>query len=208
MAVEPIKFYKFLKLYDSSGWAMAIDVDKYASIMTSPEDRIIFLSLMHHYNTGSCTEFGVNDGLTASMLLKHCSFIERYVGIDVPYGFSTKIKVQLSEVPMHAGEKALNDNRFELHVLSNGTEDIDANEWENLFDYVFIDADHSYSGVMRDTEIAMRIVKRGGIILWHDYKPIMDGGPCETMEAIDVLSDRYNITHVVGTCTCFGVVDK
>jgi predicted O-methyltransferase YrrM len=36
-------------------------------------------------------------------------------------------------------------------------------------DLVFIDADHTYAFVQRDTEAALRMLKPGGVIIWDDY---------------------------------------
>jgi predicted O-methyltransferase YrrM len=36
-------------------------------------------------------------------------------------------------------------------------------------DLVFVDADHTYDFVKRDTEMALQLLKPGGAILWHDY---------------------------------------
>ena len=37
------------------------------------------------------------------------------------------------------------------------------------YDLIFIDADHSYEGVRRDTELALPLVAPTGYVVWHDY---------------------------------------
>jgi len=37
-------------------------------------------------------------------------------------------------------------------------------------DLNFIDGSHAYSYVKNDTEKALRMLKNGGLILWHDYR--------------------------------------
>lgn len=37
-------------------------------------------------------------------------------------------------------------------------------------DLVFIDGDHSYAGVTSDTRNALQIVRKGGIVVWDDYR--------------------------------------
>lgn len=39
------------------------------------------------------------------------------------------------------------------------------------YDFVFVDGDHSYDLVKNDTEKALRLLRPGGIIVWHDYAP-------------------------------------
>jgi predicted O-methyltransferase YrrM len=38
------------------------------------------------------------------------------------------------------------------------------------FDLIFIDGSHAYSYVKNDTEKALRMLKEGGLLLWHDYR--------------------------------------
>jgi predicted O-methyltransferase YrrM len=45
----------------------------------------------------------------------------------------------------------------------------DTSDLSGKADLVFIDADHTYEFVKRDTAKAMTLVKPGGWLLWHDY---------------------------------------
>ncbi len=45
-------------------------------------------------------------------------------------------------------------------------------------DLVFVDADHTYEFAKRDTETALRLVKPGGAILWHDYSWAPENPEC------------------------------
>lgn len=38
-------------------------------------------------------------------------------------------------------------------------------------DLVFVDGGHSYDMVVNDTQHAMRLVTRGGVVIWHDFAP-------------------------------------
>lgn len=42
-------------------------------------------------------------------------------------------------------------------------------------DFIFIDGSHSYPMVKNDTEKSLNILKKGGVILWHDYTPDCPG---------------------------------
>jgi hypothetical protein len=46
---------------------------------------------------------------------------------------------------------------------------------DNYFDFVYVDADHSYAGVRRDLEVAFQKVKNGGYICGHDFTEVLDG---------------------------------
>lgn len=41
----------------------------------------------------------------------------------------------------------------------------------NLFDWVYVDGDHTYDGCMKDLQAVNSLVKDNGMILGHDYRP-------------------------------------
>jgi len=45
----------------------------------------------------------------------------------------------------------------------------DTAQHRGRFDFVFVDADHSYEGVKNDTEKALELLSENGVIVWHDY---------------------------------------
>jgi hypothetical protein len=50
------------------------------------------------------------------------------------------------------------------------SKEFDETEWRGRCDVVFVDGSHAYSYVQSDTQKALRMVKPGGIVLWHDYR--------------------------------------
>lgn len=40
---------------------------------------------------------------------------------------------------------------------------------DGFYDMIYIDGDHSYEGVRRDTDVALGKLKRGGILIFNDY---------------------------------------
>lgn len=67
--------------------------------------------------------------------------------------------------------------------------------YEGQVDFCFIDASHQYSHVQRDTENALRMVKPGGTIFWHDYSRWWPG----VQQCLDDLSDRLPVFLIPGT---------
>lgn len=41
-------------------------------------------------------------------------------------------------------------------------------DWQPTIDFLFIDGDHSYEGVKKDFEMYAPLVKKGGVIVFHD----------------------------------------
>ncbi len=53
-------------------------------------------------------------------------------------------------------------------VLADSTK-FDWTPYERSVDFVFIDGAHDYESVRKDSENALRIIRPGGVIVWHDY---------------------------------------
>ena len=168
-------------------------------------DRQILCSLSRAFRPHAVLEIGVNEGRTAEMLLRTSPWICSYVGIDVPPDFSPVIPTQRSEVPVFGavGHFAAHDPRFHCQILAEGTGGCNACAIGGPFNFIFIDADHSYEGVKRDTELATNVLcASGGIIAWHDYHHGLPG----VVRYINELNNVNNrIIHVDGTRIAFSL---
>ena len=69
------------------------------------------------------------------------------------------------------------------------------------FDVIFIDGSHAYSYVHSDTEKALRMIRPGGVILWHDYTG-PDASP-DVYRALNELAPRLDLRHIKGTTLVF-----
>lgn len=67
------------------------------------------------------------------------------------------------------------DREPRIEQIFQDSREFDPEPLAGQFDVVFVDADHSYDMVKIDTLNAYKLVKPGGIILWHDYAPKSDG---------------------------------
>ena len=151
----------------------------------SDKETNVVVSLMRSVFPRVVIEFGCNRGLTSRRILRDVSSVERYIGIDVPPNFRTVLPGQQSEVPKVAGKEAFFDSRFFMLEIENGSKDLTFDDLE-FCDAVFIDGDHSFYGVISDSELARSLLRPGGIIIWHDY-----GNPTvEVTKAIDCLLER------------------
>lgn len=45
----------------------------------------------------------------------------------------------------------------------------DPQELTGVLDLVFVDGSHSFDYVLSDTRLALRLLRSGGVIIWHDY---------------------------------------
>lgn len=61
---------------------------------------------------------------------------------------------------------------------------------DEYLDAVYIDADHSYEGVTLDLNLSLKKVKKGGIIMGHDYTISMFPG---VVRAVDEFCKNYDL---------------
>jgi len=68
----------------------------------------------------------------------------------------------------------------------------DSEPFRGAVDFIFIDAAHDFDSVTRDSELALRMLRPGGCIVWDDYQPSQWG----TVKALNELSKSYPLARV------------
>ncbi|CAM4388419.1 class I SAM-dependent methyltransferase [Paenibacillus alkaliterrae] len=144
-------------------------------------------------------EIGIQRGATAKCILVNSPWIEKYIGIDVTFDYKTPLTIQQNEVPQVPGEYVKDDPRVQLIVKPNGTRDLTPADLPAA-DLIFIDGDHSESGVLLDTLLARRVIRKGGIICWHDYGNQVVPG---VKAVIDSLNEGNHICLIESGQLCF-----
>ena len=74
----------------------------------------------------------------------------------------------------------------------------DESEYAGRCDLIFVDGSHAYSYVLSDSRKALRMVRPGGVVLWHDY----DGTRHRAngvFKALNELAGELPLKHVAGT---------
>jgi len=56
-----------------------------------------------------------------------------------------------------------------VHQLHGDSRTFDYTPYLNLMDFIFIDGGHSYELIQNDTLQAFKMLKPGGVIIWHDF---------------------------------------
>ena len=79
--------------------------------------------------------------------------------------------------------------------LCGDSKEFDETPYVDTCDVVFVDGSHAYSYVVNDTAKALRMVRPGGLVLWHDYSPDRPG----VFRALNELAARLPLVHVRGT---------
>lgn len=180
----------------------AIDWGKEPRGFFNANELETIVALMYEVRPEYVVETGCNIGRTAKLVLQHVPGIVRYTGIDVFPGYKYQDgSVQKHETPTNAGERAKGDPRFRLHVSEFGSRDVTA-DYLGPADCVFIDGDHSVSGVTYDTQLAESVIRPGGMIIWHDYHDLNCAG-IGVKEVLDLRAKTGDLYHVEGTWLVF-----
>jgi len=99
---------------------------------------------------------------------------------------------------VHVGEYFLQHPlAHRIHQLFGNSLKFDFAPFANAVDLVFVDGGHTYECAKSDTDNALRMLSRGGVILWHNYMDII----CpEVTECLLEYVDRgLDIFHLSGT---------
>jgi hypothetical protein len=125
---------------------------KNCQIVTS---RKIIIQKMPH--AGRIAEVGVLSGDFSQVLLDECSPIELHL-IDLDL-YSNEIQKRFANqirngtVTLHEGDSSCILKKFP----------------DQYFDFIYIDADHSYKGVKKDINVAKQKIIDDGFLIFNDY---------------------------------------
>jgi len=97
-------------------------------------------------------EVGTQYGAWAKKILKTCDPAELHL-FDRKFNITDPSVTNSSCVVTHEGDSSTNLSKVP----------------DSYFDWIYIDGDHSYKGVKKDIEQAVKKVKRDGILVFNDY---------------------------------------
>lgn len=154
----------------------------------------------------SLFEIGTFDGRTTLNLALNSPPGCRIHTLDLPPNLKTKFEIAVGE--RHMVNKPKPGARYEkfrdlrpdaigkIHQLLGDSAMFDFTSYENSCSLVFVDGSHAYAYAVLDTRTAMKLVKKDGIIVWHDYG-IWEG----VTKALEELAqqEEYRLRNIRGT---------
>ena len=158
----------------------------------TPETDVKIIRYLSKQTNGDIIEIGCHTGITTLELLdanpNKCVHAIDYTGKN-----PTVVNEQIYEIPNEFGKFVKNNNRVYLYNIKS--EDFDYTSLKSPVTFIFIDGDHSYDGVKKDTENAIEYFKNNkikGIIAWHDYNPTHPEW-VKVYQYVNELSNTYDI---------------
>lgn len=155
-------------------------------------------------------EFGTATGRTTYILARNG-------GPDARVSTLTLSSAQLEDydgdsADSHAArQKALLESRHDsflyagtnvesrIEQLYGDSKQFDESPYESRCDLIFIDGSHALSYIKSDTEKALRMVRPGGVILWHDYRGKHVRPTRDVYRYLNELHRTMALTHIRGT---------
>ena len=151
-------------------------------------------------------EIGTFDGRTSLNLAfsspSNCSIYT----LDLTPEIDTKFPLASGE--RHMVEKEKSGLRFEkyrksdssfiakINQLFGDSASFDFSPFYNSCSLVFVDGSHAYEYALSDTYAAMKMVKKGGVIIWHDYG--IWEGVTRALEEIEE-KEKIGLRNISGT---------
>ena len=146
------------------------------------EEVTEFLKIVERMSPRNVLEIGTADGGTLFLLARVASEDALLMSLDLPGGpfgggYSERVIPLLESF-------AVKRQRIHLVRADSHSKDtrkmVDQVLGEQKVDLLFIDGDHSYEGVRKDFETYSPLVRKGGIIAFHDICP----GPEENVGGV------------------------
>jgi predicted O-methyltransferase YrrM len=155
-------------------------------------------------------EIGTFDGRTTLNLAAHSREDARVYTLDLPRSGLEAAGLPLATHDRKYVDKAESGVRFhgtdvahKIVQLYGDSATFDYGPYLGKADFVFVDGSHAYHYVLHDSWAALRMVRRGGVIVWHDYVP--SGHQCwpglvRALEELHAKKRAFRgLRHIAGT---------
>lgn len=204
-SISKIQFAKDLrKNYDIN---LSNDIVMVESNLMPPHDRVILFGAIKSLAPKLVLEIGTYFGNTTLGLYKNSSSSRIYtidtykeMALDIPEfqddNILPKREVGKAFKKEKAGIKQIFGDSREFKTYSSIK--------NKIFDFIFIDGNHSMEAVIKDTENCLRLVKPKSIIFWHDFM----AHPFEIPEALCYITAKHgiNISHIKNTWLAYSIL--
>ena len=169
-------------------------------LMGQARSEILQLArILQEHSPKRSMEIGTNYGGTLFLLCNVSPPDAKIISVDLPSGpFGGGYPKR--KVPLF---RRFAKNDQELHLIrgDSHSEEIKKQVLKILngepLDYLFIDGDHTYSGVQRDFQMYSPLMRSGGIVVFHDIVTYVRETGCQVEEFWTEIKHRYKHRELV-----------
>ena len=169
------------------------------------------LMLMASASAKKVIEIGTFDGNTTLNIAANLPDDGGVVTIDLPIDNEVQYALSIdAEKERNVTDRARVGAQFQNHLQSRKIKQVlgdsatlDFATLGGPFDFAFIDGCHAYAYVKSDTEKILRVMRPGGIVVWHDYAMMEN-----VSRAVDEFRGKFaTLCAVQLTRLAVGIVD-
>lgn len=135
----------------------------------------VICELVIEYRPGTIFEIGTFQGRTTLNMALNAPEARIYT-LDLPSAELNTTRLTIEEEEKLYVDKDVSGERFLNHParehiiqLFGDSATFDFSPYHDTIDFMFVDGSHAYEYVLNDTEAALKMVRKGGLIVWHDY---------------------------------------
>jgi predicted O-methyltransferase YrrM len=221
----------FKKFYSSFSKSFVLNITPPLGIMGSLSllEKTIIASLASKKNNKKIFEFGTYLGSTTAIMALNSHNECKIYSIDLPkknyrkkykkfsYKEFDKIKLKYNTLVQSQNDACLEEVyenfgtfyienlklniKKKIKLIKNDSFTYDFSKFKKSFDLVFIDGGHNIELVKKDTENAFKIVKKGGVILWHDVSSNIHTDVSKYLKSLNI-----KINHLKHTFLAYKLV--
>ncbi len=163
------------------------------------QELVRLLLILKAIQGGKVLEIGTYDGFTALNIAANLPAGGEVVTLDLPQdgdeaalragGLSNAISSGI------VGDRFRNEpEAARIRQIWGNSAEVDWASFGGPFDMIFIDGSHDYQYVKSDSLNALRHIRPGGVILWHDY-----GQAVDVSRAVDEIARTHPVKAILGT---------
>jgi predicted O-methyltransferase YrrM len=185
-----------------------IERDRQLDGNVSPYELEVIASLVRATAPQTIFEIGTFDGRTTLNMAANAPADAFVYTLDLPpEGLdSTVFSLELNEDKYVKKEKSgarFADSAYNIVQLLGDSGSFDFSPWYGKVDFMFVDGSHVYEYAKSDTLAALKMVRPGGTIIWHDY--VREGftpwpGVPRALKEFFLTDGRFEaLTQILGT---------
>ena len=160
---------------------------------------IKLLEILENLNSKIILEIGTAGGGTLFLFTKIAESDATIISIDLPGGdfgggyTKWKIPIYQSFTKRNQKIKLFREDSHNPETLEMVKNFLDG----KMVDFLFIDGDHTYKGVKKDFEMYSGLVKKGGIIAFHDIIECLPEVGCEVSKYWNEIKCNYQFLEII-----------
>ncbi len=168
----------------------------------SPLESLCLAALVRHLSPSRIFEIGTFKGRTTRLLAEHAPPGAEVLTLDLPADQVPAMAVRPTDADMRYIAKPRIGECFadalvgrRITQLLGDSRTFDFGPYRRACDFVFIDGAHSDPFAAADTATAFELIRPGGAIVWHDYKPGCPG----VLRALHAVAQTHPLVVLRGT---------